>query len=145
MGCTVVLCATYIALPFLGRVPIPVPTSAKWVRFSEFGFWKAYDLQVRFSAPCDDCIKAAEDILVQHGAGKSGNRPALRIEIKNGRYVVSKNDDFLPDLHGIQEGNKWWFRPDKIRNGVFFYAGGGLSPHIWIDTDRKVFLYKVTD
>src|SRR5438105_4416480 len=84
------LCLTgYLASPFFGRPPIPIPASAKWTRFSEFGYWKAYDLQVRFSAPYSDCVKAAEQIMARYEAGNSGYPRTLRLEIKNGDFILS--------------------------------------------------------
>jgi|KBSSwiStaDraftv2_1062776.scaffolds.fasta_scaffold189393_5 hypothetical protein len=148
LGVAATIClATYLAFPFFVRPPFNVPKAARWVRCSEFAYWLAYDLQVKFSAPYEDCIKAAEDILAKHRAEAKVYQPDyVRVEIRGGCYLAPKREDatrFVAD--DLLQGSKWWFRPGSIKNGVFLGERGPYVPQIWIDKDRGLFYYKETD
>ncbi len=139
--------AVYFASPFFVRPPFKVPKTAKFVRCSEFAYWIAYDLQVKFSAPYEDCIKAAEDILAEHRKKAEVHQPDyVRIEIRDRRYLTPKSEDatrYVAD--DSSQGNKWWFHPSTIKNGLYLGERGAYTPQIWIDKDRGLFYYRETD
>jgi len=148
VGALIALCLiAYFALPFFVRPPIQVPRSASWIRCSEFGYWLAYDLQVKFSAPYEDSLKTAESILAKHRAEAKLHQPDyVRIEIKNGRYLTPSGEDVVSfEEHARGQGSKWWFRPDRVKNGIFIGERGSYVPQIWIDRDRNIFYYRETD
>jgi len=37
------------------------------------------------------------------------------------------------------------FHPNQVKNGMFIGGHGSYMPQMWIDTDRKIFYYKITD
>jgi len=148
LGIVAILCfAAYLAFPFLVRPPFSVPKTARWVRCSEFAYWLAYDLQVKFSAPYEDSIKTAEDILAKHRAEARVHQPDyVRIEIRDGRYLTARREDatrFVAD--DLFQGSKWWFHPGTIKNGLFLGERGPYVPQIWIDKERGLFYYKEAD
>jgi hypothetical protein len=139
--------AVYLVFPFFINPPFKVQRTAHWVRCSRFAYWLAYDVQMKFSAPCEDSIKLAQEILVNHRADSRVHQPDyVRIEIKDGRYLIPKSEDagrFTAD--DLLQGSKWWFRPGSIKNGVFLGERGPYVPQIWIDKDRGLFYYRETD
>jgi len=110
-GLPVLLLAAYIPFPFFVRPPIHVPTSARWTRCSQGGFWLAYGLQVRFSAPYEDCLKTADEIWAHYRADANSD-PGVpvpqRIAIKDGHYLSTVEGAVSEDGFAEAEDNKWW-------------------------------------
>jgi hypothetical protein len=101
------------------------PDSARRVRFASFSQWVAYEAILRFEAPADDCIAVAKRVT---SAG------LVKIE------GPSKERAFTSP-HFRSE----WFDPESIATGFSGGARGHRSPKVWVDTDRGVFYYLVTD
>jgi len=139
--------AACFVLPFCIRPPLNVPKTAAWVRCSEYSYWIAYDLQVKFKAPYEDSMKAAEDILEQRRAEAGAQQPDyIRVQIRDGRYQTSMPGYAARSVaDDLMQGTKWWFNPENIMNGVYLGARGPYVPQIWIDKDRGLFYYRETD
>lgn len=89
---------------------------------------------LRFEAPVADCIAHAEHCLAMHNAEQHMKvnqtlRPIKRIE------GVLQNTEPL---------SVPWFDPSSIRTGLVGGDTGG-GPRIWIDTEKGVFYWQLTD
>jgi hypothetical protein len=117
-----------------------VPKSARWVRSSESGFGLNYDAQVKFNASYRDCTSAAVAVIEAHQKEMRGllnfNYGTKPIDVDRGR--LSPEASFPAE-------NKWWFRPERIKHGIYYGQNSSHNPQMWIDTDHGVFYYKRTD
>src|SRR5438309_18557 len=43
-----------------------IPASARWIRSSHRGLWLSFDAQVKFEAPVQDCLRAADALIAAH-------------------------------------------------------------------------------
>jgi len=115
------------------HVPFALPESAHDVEYSiEAGGLQYYACFVRFVAPSADCRAAAEAIF------------ADRAKTYQNSVVPKFGSASHPSQAELQQ-YPGWFRVDQITNGVETDAGGNWGPHIWIDEDRGIFYYFMTD
>ena len=117
--------------------PIPLPPSARNIQFYKWYPFNFFIEFVRFEAPVEDCMGHVETVLA----------------------VWRKDFDYLSDLpkpvsdleepprlHAFaKERGVAWFDPHSIRKGVSASGGGSGVPMIWVDTERGVFYYMLTD
>ncbi len=135
----VVAVSWYLLAPDL-HYPEWVPKSARWVRSSEWGQWLSYDAQVRFEAPLVDCLEAAEAVIAAH----KKEMPELS-GFDYTQKTIDAEHGLASPRAGFDDENKWWFKPESIKRGVYFGQASSHNPQIWIDADRSIFYYKRTD
>jgi len=129
--------------------PIPLPDSAhnvQWV-FAAGGL-QALEILVRFEAPVDVCrahVQTVFDAWTKHWfeRGAQGQRmnpwpPSPLMPLSS---LTSKP---APEDHDMA-GRATWFDVDHITKGSTAGVVGGSGPQIWIDEDRGIFYYKLTD
>jgi hypothetical protein len=114
--------------------PIPLPASAHAVQYAWIVGGLQYTFQfVRFEAPVADCFAHAQSLFAENAA-------------HNPRYKVPT---FVPTSHpsapGCSELHTEWFDIQNIVDGKSAGNGPGNGPQIWIDTERGVFYYYLTD
>jgi hypothetical protein len=106
---------------------ISLPESARDVQYAWVVGGMQYTQQyVRFEAPVDDCYAQAKRIL-------RTNQPTFS---KTSRPLGPPSCEQL---------HTKWFDVDKIAEGVVAGDGSDHGPQIWIDTQRGVFYYYLTD
>lgn len=116
--------------------PIPLPQGAKNIRFYkrfQFNFFVEF---VRFEAPADVCLKHIRPAL-----SACETFDYLRDEVEPVRDLEKPpHRKFFAQEFGVT-----WFDPHTIRKGVTAGGGGSGIPTIWVDTERGVFYYEVSD
>jgi hypothetical protein len=129
--------------------PIPLPDSAHNVQWGfAAGGLQALEILVRFEAPVDVCrahVKTVFDAWTKHWfeRGAQGQRmnpwpPPPWMPLSS---LTSKP---APEDHDMA-GRATWFDVDDIAKGSTAGVVGGSGPQIWIDEDRGIFYYKLTD
>lgn len=117
--------------------PIDLPPSAHNLYVSEQGAWLAHHCEVRFDATVEDCIATADRVKVRF-ADEFDRELQEPFRIDRERGVVPPSDL-------VVSRRKWWLTTNSIRNGLYYPGGGSSEPEVWVDTDRGVFYFRVTD
>ena len=117
--------------------PIPLPKGAKNIRFysrMQFNFFVEF---VRFEAPVTVCRQHIGPALSAWGE----TFDYLRDEAEPVRELDEPpRPQRYPEEYGVT-----WFDPHTIRKGVTAGGGGSGIPMIWVDTERGIFYYMLTD
>ena len=58
---------------------------------------------------------------------------------------IDRTQGMLPPHDRIGQRRRWWLNVDSIENGLYYAGGGSWEPEIWIDRDRGIFYFRVTD
>ena len=119
------------------ELKLPLPDEATDIYYAHYHQMISYMFMVKFSAPLDVCKSHALDIIQRFNE----NNPDLHINLEFSAIAEPPAGDgnLAPPL------NVTWFDTHNIKNG-FMIAGNGLSqPSIWIDADRNLFYYSLTD
>jgi hypothetical protein len=120
-----------------GKCPITLPPEAKNIEYAIRSDVTTIESFVRFDIPYEKGIAYASEVFKEHA--KILNQD---VDIPQPREITKPPRlDFQPDsdLHVN------WFDIDKIRHGVVFGTVAGWKPQIWIDKDRNLFFYCLTD
>jgi hypothetical protein len=126
-----------VALQQAKHCPIPLPQSARNIQFLKQSQWISYIEYVRFEAPPQDCldhVKVVLDAWRKHADPSVYPDPDPMEIIKTPPYR-----DLVAEQAGVN-----WFDIDNIKRGVTRSGGSGV-PAIWIDTERGIFYYRLTD
>jgi hypothetical protein len=115
--------------------PIPLPKSARNIRYAEYADWQILDCYVRFEAPPQDCLTEAKSILVD--AEKTGSRiPEADRPFRAATSVPSPSSQYFKDISWFDVG-----RMSQSPQCLEIGGDGDLEPHIWIDQKHGVFYY----
>jgi hypothetical protein len=117
--------------------PIPLPPTARNIQFYkwwQFNFFREF---VRFEAPVADCIKHIASVRVAWG----NEFDYLRNDFEP---VHNLEKPPMPSCLAHERGVTW-FDPQNIRKGLTAGGGGSGIPTIWVDTERGVFYYELSD
>ena len=117
--------------------PIPLPQGAKNIRFYKLFQFNSFVEFVKFEAPADVCLEHIKPTLIAWGE----TFDYLRDRVEPVRDLEK------PPYRNIfaEEFGVTWFDPHTIRKGVIAGGGGSGIPTIWVDTERGVFYYQVSD
>ncbi len=118
------------------RCPIPLPASARNVQYKTFRFWVAYEEYVRFEAPVEDCVAHVPVVIRQWNADSPSDLRQTS-ETPQPLEQAPRHPGMLLDVP--------WFDVENIKKGLSAGAGGPLVPTVWVDSQRGVFYYMVTD
>jgi len=122
--------------------PIPLPISATevYVASSRVGGFAGAHL-VRFRAEEDVALSLAQLVIAKYNEGESGARvlSTMPTPIESGPK--------LPDLlaYRLAPERVPWFDVERIHRGYTLGAGGARQPWFWIDTERGLCYYRMTD
>lgn len=113
---------------------VPLPASAHDVYYSNYSDGlQVGEFLVQFEAPVKDCRATADAIYAA-------------IARKNPKYTAPK---FTPVSHPPRAGSSYmpvdWFDNDHIEKGAVGGKGYEGEPTIWIDEERGIFYYKLSD
>jgi len=126
-----------VTLDHAGGCPIPLPPTAHSIQFyerSQFNFFSEF---VRFEAPVDDCIEHVQSVRAAWGK---------EVDYLRDRFGPLRSLAEPPPARTIaQERGVTWFDPQNIREGLAAGGGGSGIPMIWVDTERGVFYYELSD
>lgn len=119
---------------------LPFPTGAKNVQVAGYSQFVAFEEVARFEASPEVCSEYALALLRAHNA-KWATDPRMNVPVElrplDKPPERVKTDPLVPAQ---------WFDVEKIRRG--FVAGGRSPSHtpcIWIDAERGIFYYHITD
>lgn len=118
------------------KCKLPLPDSARDIRFASYRRWPKYAMYLRFSAPASDCERFAQGVLedwrLSHAEGNP--QPAPLTELI----------DFPAPLIEPRLDVKW-FDIQNLEGGKVAGGGGPGKPWIWIDTHRNLCYYWIKD
>lgn len=123
-------------LPYL-ICPLQLPSSARNLYVADEGFWLACHCEVRFNATVDDCIVTAQQVQRQFA-------DEVGIPVRQPEKIDRAHGVLPPHDHWGQR-RRWWLDVDSIQNGLYYRGGGSWEPEMWIDTDRGIFYFRVSD
>lgn len=116
--------------------PIPLPDKASDIQCLRYHHAQAYRECVRFQAPVQDCIAHAKRLIpVEPEAFRLPEAGDSSLEARMQRM------DWFPVSLDLPR----WFDVGRVTNGLRIDRPTPLGPRIWIDLDRGVFYYMVTD
>ena len=116
--------------------PIPLPDSARNVQFAYYHHWIEFEMDVRFEASPEIC--------------KEHVKTVIEANAKNYKWLPHPTDlipvTSMPPINNHDGlGVIPWFDIDNITHGVGRSGQGSYDPDIWIDDDRGIFYYRITD
>lgn len=119
--------------------PIPLLASAKNIQYHKSRHAVAYKDCVRFEAPVADCLAHARTAASFDPAKLAkfpAPDPSMSAEQREfqSAQISSQGQSFAP-----------WFDLGAIRNGLHGGEAGPGQAQIWIDLDRGIFYYAITD
>jgi hypothetical protein len=126
-----------ISLAEAEECPIPLPDSAARIQFYDWFMLNLFQEYVKFEAPAEDC------------------RAHVDVVLREWREVFDNLDKpYGPpepvDPHPLSRTSPHpsapaWFDPQTIQTGLHYRGHGSGYPDIWIDTQRGIFYYQLTD
>jgi len=118
--------------------PIPLPAGATNISFARWGEGTGFEDYVRFEAPPQICL--AHVAVVLSGPQSSAARGATSAPSPRTSKITSSPSPIRSANVDVS-----WFDVQNIRSGVTAGEGGSHKPTIWVDTERGVFYYHLTD
>jgi hypothetical protein len=118
------------------RCRFPLPASATNISFAEWRMGMGYEFYIRFEAPAQTCLAHVPAALAF--GGKSGGATSMPTPVL-APITAPPSAVRSPSL------DLSWFDVESIRNGVKTDGGSSHVATVWVDTDRGVFYYMVTD
>lgn len=115
-------------------LPVPIPPEASDIQFAEYREWQAYEMYVRFRAPTDVCGAYAKALIDNQNAKPQTKRISEFRTMTTAPAKVSSTELSID-----------WFTPDTIKTGSEAGDDGSWNPRIWIDSERGIFYYRLTD
>jgi hypothetical protein len=119
------------------KCPIPLPPNARNVYFAYYSDAPVYQSFVRFELPYEEGIAQVEKVFRAHAAAM---RWPFRMPV---RKAISETPQL--DFKPVKALHVSWFDIGRIRNGVTFGELNSWQPQVWIDKDRNLFYFCVTD
>lgn len=121
------------------RCPIPLPATATNIQYAAYRRWQAYEAFVRFEAPVVDCLAHVDKINKLH----MDHHPPSDVRI---RWKPIDPAALVLKVSGLPSSMKTsWFDLQRIQRGQWIKGGGSHVPAVWVDEDRGLFYYHVTD
>jgi hypothetical protein len=142
MNRTIILCVVFVGLmsislfafwsmPFMRKVPFPVPDCATWVRYrSAYTPGPGGEEWTKFVVPVEVAEGSGEDILRSNQRGVAITRTII-------------NEDRAVK----RMGGPWWFDPHTIKLGVMLCPAENqpFSPTVWVDLERGTVYEHMSD
>lgn len=119
------------------KCPISLPSTAKDIYYASYSQFSVSQIFVRFEVPYEDAVLHAQRLFREYAA-----RDGRVTEVSDPRPIIEPPElriEPLPELH------VGWFDIEHIHNGVTFGDINVGGPRIWIDKDRNLFFYCLTD
>ena len=105
--------------------------------YAEYSDWIVYHCYVRFEVPHEIGLVYARRVFREHAKKmKWSFREPVRVPIQP---PVTFDFDPPPELQIA------WFDVNQIRNGETFGELNSWQPQVWIDFDRNLFFFCLTD
>jgi len=102
-----------------------------------------FEICVRFQAPLRDCMAVARKMVVSAGSEpvRVPMSPRLAVKLLPSDPFKAVSHPELPHNPDLPQ----WFDPDHISKGVMAGKGFEGQPQIWVDEERGIFYYYLTD
>ena len=115
----------------------PLPPNAKNISYGLWSCGIGHEEYVRFEAPPETCLAHVAVVLEAYSPKeKVASQPSL---------PATSKITAIPGPWTSQEIDISWFDVQNIRNGVTAGSFGSQLPMVWVDTDRGVFYFRLTD
>jgi len=115
-----------------------LPDEASDIYYAHYAQWIAYDFKVKFKAPLEVCKSHALHVIQRYNENEGNPDRKIVLEFT----VISEPP--RPEGSGPPI-NIMWFDVHNIKNGFKIGIKGAQQPMIWIDADRNLFYYRLTD
>ncbi|MEO8614590.1 MAG: hypothetical protein ABI600_05565 [Luteolibacter sp.] len=115
-------------------VDFPLPATSSEIYYGMYADWQTYTRIVRFKAPVEDCISHIDSVI----------KWDERMYHRTSSYLRKKVSRVDHQGAGCLEPAKW-FTPETITDGLYEGKDSSHTPQIWVDLDRGIFYFKVTD
>lgn len=119
--------------------PIPLPANAKNISYGHWSCGIGFEDYLRFEAPPETCLA---HIAVVLEACSPKEHIASQPSLPKPNKIASPPQ---PVRSSSREFDVGWFDIQNIRNGVTAGRGFSSDPQVWVDTNRGVFYYRITD
>lgn len=120
------------------ELKFPLPDEATEIFYAGYSQWMAYEFRVKYNAPVEVCKSQALLLIERYNKENPDQKISLKFsEISELPFQETENT--YPPL------NITWFDVHNITNGFVIGGGGSYCPMIWIDADRGLIYYCVTD
>ncbi|MDY7011409.1 MAG: hypothetical protein SVV80_11765 [Planctomycetota bacterium] len=117
--------------------PIPLPGSARNIQFYKWRQWNLFVEYVRFEASPQECLGHMQKVLEHwRSVFSAPDYPD---------HEPPKDIEETPTEALGEQFDVTWFDVQNIRKGKIAGGGGSGVPMIWVDTERGVFYYRLTD
>jgi hypothetical protein len=116
----------------------PLPDGASDIYYARYAQWKSYDFIVKYKAPVEICKSHAILLVEQFNKKEANVDRHIPLEFKN----ITEPPQMM---HIGQPLNVNWFDVHHIKNGLMIAGNNSMRPSIWIDIDRNLFYYRLTD
>jgi hypothetical protein len=122
--------------------PIALPVTARNIQYRKYRHWVAFKDCVRFEAPVEDCIAHTRRVVGPGALKPYPDSPAWMPAGKDG-----KPDAELQAIWLASQAPRYapWFDLASTKRGLTGGEGGSSQAQVWIDLDRGVFYYAMTD
>ena len=119
------------------KCPITLPPEARNIQYPLRADVTTIESYVRFEIPYEKAVAYAPEVFKEHAKIMQTD-----VEIPEPREIATRprlNFESDSDLHVT------WFDIQNIQHGVVFGVVASWRPQIWIDKDRNLFFYFLTD
>lgn len=117
----------------------PFPEAARNIQFATCSRGFAYEWLVKFEAPVSVCEQHVDEVLKHHDMPwNSSGMP------KQEALGAEESDHVEYSEFGMLKPTPW-FDPDSIKRCLHVGRPGCSTPEFWIDREKGVFYFRLTD
>lgn len=120
------------------KINFSFPDEASDIYYAHYSQWIAYEFFVRFNASAEVCKSRALLLIEQYNSNENNTQRHIPLEFKQ----ITKPPAKEVIDHPL---NIIWFDVHNIKNGFTIGGNNPSQPFIWIDVDRNLFYYRLTD
>ena len=119
------------------KCPISLPREAKNIQYAYFSDATVHQSFVRFEVPYEIGLSHVDEVFREHARRMNWafKRPAALAITEPPRLSLTP----FPELR------IGWFDIEKVRHGKTYGELNSWQPQVWIDTDRNLFFFCLTD
>lgn len=119
------------------KCPIPLPKEAKNIQYARYSDWAVHQSFVRFEVPHEIGVAHVEKVFREHA-----RRMKWRFRSPTERAITKPPRLSLTPASDLRIG---WFAIGSIRHGKTYGELNSWQPQVWIDTNRNLFFFCLTD
>ena len=119
------------------KCPIALPKEAKNIQYARYSDWAVHQSFVRFEIPYEIGVSHVQAVFREHA-----RRMKWPLKSAAERPITKPPQLSLTPAPELRIG---WFDIGKIRHGKTYGELNSWQPQVWIDTDRNLFFFCLTD